>query len=40
VTFAIVGVTVWRSMRKGANPIATPAELAEELSAAERDETD
>ena len=40
VTFAIVGITIWRSMRKGANPIASPTELADELSAVERDETD
>jgi membrane protein DedA with SNARE-associated domain len=40
VTFAIVGITIWRSMRKGAHPLETPAELADELSAAERDEAE
>jgi membrane protein DedA with SNARE-associated domain len=40
VTIAIVGVAVCRSIRKGVNPIETPAELAEELSAAEADEID
>ena len=35
VTFAIVGVGVWRSVRKGVIPIETPAELADELTAAE-----
>ena len=40
LTFAIVVVGVWRSMRKGEHPIETPAELAEELAAAERDEAE
>jgi hypothetical protein len=39
LTFAIVGVGIWRSMRKGERPIETPADLAEELTAAERDDT-
>jgi membrane protein DedA with SNARE-associated domain len=38
ITFAIVAVGVWRSMRKGGLAIETPTELAEELTAAERDE--
>ena len=33
ITFAIVAISVWRSMRKGVHPIETPAELAEDLSA-------
>ena len=39
LTFAIVGVGIWRSMRKGEHPIETPAELVEELAVAERDDT-
>ncbi len=38
VTFALVAVGVWRSMRKGKHPIETPTELVEELTAAERDD--
>jgi membrane protein DedA with SNARE-associated domain len=38
LTFAVVAVGIWRSTRKGARPIETPAELAEELSDAERDD--
>ena len=38
LTFALVAVGVWRSMRKGAHPIERPAELAEEITAAERDD--
>lgn len=37
ITFAIVLISVWRSMRKGVHPIETPTELAEELTAAEGD---
>jgi membrane protein DedA with SNARE-associated domain len=37
LTFAIVAVGVWRSMRKGRHQIETPSELGEELAAAERD---
>jgi len=38
LTFALVGVGIWRSTRRGEHPIETPAELAEELTAAERDD--
>ena len=38
LTFAIVVVGVWRTARKGEHPIETPAELAEELEAAEHDD--
>jgi membrane protein DedA with SNARE-associated domain len=40
LTFAIVGISVWRTVRKGVNPLETPAELAEELNAAEGDEVE
>jgi membrane protein DedA with SNARE-associated domain len=40
LTFAIVGVSVWRTVRKGVNPLETPADLAEELNAAEGDEVE
>jgi membrane protein DedA with SNARE-associated domain len=40
ITFAIVAVGVWRSVRKGVHPIETPAELAEDLSAAESGDVD
>lgn len=38
LTFAIVAVGVWRSMRKGEHVIETPTELAQEISAAESDD--
>jgi membrane protein DedA with SNARE-associated domain len=38
LTFALVAFGVWRSMRKGKHPIETPAELVDELTAAERDD--
>jgi membrane protein DedA with SNARE-associated domain len=38
LTFALVAVGVWRSMRKGEHPVETPAELVEELTEAARDE--
>jgi membrane protein DedA with SNARE-associated domain len=40
LTFAIVGISVWRTVRKGVNPLETPADLAEELNAAEGDEVE
>jgi membrane protein DedA with SNARE-associated domain len=40
LTFAIVGISVWRTVRKGVNPLETPGDLAEELNAAEGDEVE
>jgi membrane protein DedA with SNARE-associated domain len=40
LTLALVGFGVWRAMRKGEHPIETPAELADELTAAEEDDLD
>jgi membrane protein DedA with SNARE-associated domain len=40
ITFALVGVGVWRTVRKGVHPIETPAELADELTAAEGDDAE
>ena len=37
LTFAIVAISVWRTMRKGMPPIETPTDLAEELTTAVRD---
>jgi membrane protein DedA with SNARE-associated domain len=38
LTFALVALAVWRTMRKGERPIETPGDLVEELTAAEHDD--
>jgi membrane protein DedA with SNARE-associated domain len=40
VTFALVGIAVWRSMNKGIPPLETPSELGEELAEAAAEESE